>query len=96
MIDLLNAPLAELKSRKANKEEQALLTNGLLRTSSIFHYCSEKTLSKVSRLMNRAEFKQGEVLMHEGDPQHKLFILKEGKLARLRVVDNQIHQVCEE
>ncbi len=94
MIDLMRAPHTSLiRSRSANKDEQELLAKGLLRTSSIFHYASERTLSRVSKVMKRVEFKKGEVLLNEGDPQNKLFILKEGQLARLRTVDEQIHHV---
>ncbi len=96
MFALIHAPHAALNSRRADPDEQELLAKGLLRTSSVFHYASERTLSRVSKLMKRVEFKKGEVLMNEGDPQDKLFILKEGKLARLRSVDGQIHQVCGE
>ncbi len=96
MIDLINAPHMTRRSIIANKSERELLAKGLLRTSSIFHYASESTLTKVSRLMKKVEFKKGEVLLNEGDPQNRLFILKEGKLARLRVVEGQIHHVCEE
>ncbi len=93
MIDLVNAPHVTRRSVLADKDEQELLAKGLLRTSSIFHYASESTLKKVSRLMKKVDFKMGEVLLNEGDPQNKLFILKEGKLARLRTVDGQIHHV---
>ncbi|KAG5184158.1 hypothetical protein JKP88DRAFT_269771 [Tribonema minus] len=64
-----------------------------LRTARIFQHCSEANLRRIASEMKRMEFKAGEVLLEQGEPQSRVYMITEGSVARLRFVDDQLHQV---
>jgi hypothetical protein len=64
-----------------------------LRDASIFQHCSDDKLKKVVKHMRRLEFKAGEVLLEQGEPQDRVYLITEGSVARLRCVCVQ-QQCC--
>lgn len=72
--------------------EEAELTTAL-RNTSLFQYCRDKTLSDVIKRMKRVEFKEGEILLEQNDPQDRVFLIIHGSVARLRFIEGQLHQV---
>jgi len=64
-----------------------------MRSASLFKHASEDTLRKVAKKMGRLEFKKGDVLLDQGDPQERLYIIAEGSVTRLRYEANQYHHV---
>ncbi|CAM9244678.1 unnamed protein product [Phaeothamnion confervicola] len=74
----------------AEQQEELL---GCMREATLFKYCSDESLRKVSKHMQRLEFERGEVLMEQGEPQSKVFLIARGSVSRLRYVNDQLHQV---
>eukprot|EP00638_Chattonella_subsalsa_P006731 CAMPEP_0117745214 /NCGR_PEP_ID=MMETSP0947-20121206/7220_1 /TAXON_ID=44440 /ORGANISM="Chattonella subsalsa, Strain CCMP2191" /LENGTH=374 /DNA_ID=CAMNT_0005562309 /DNA_START=235 /DNA_END=1359 /DNA_ORIENTATION=+ len=43
--------------------------------------------------MGKLEFKKGDILLNQGDPQERIYVIAEGSVARLRYESNQYHHV---
>jgi len=74
-----------------NQEKKLLET---LRKSTMFKYCSEKSLLALMNSMKFEEFKKGDTLMRQGEEQSSAIIVVDGEVARLRVIDDQLHYMA--
>jgi len=74
-----------------NYEKELLLC---LRKSTMFKYCNERSRLSLANCMEVEYFKKGDVLMIQGEPQTSAIIIVEGKVARLRLVDDQLHHMA--
>jgi len=64
-----------------------------LRQSSIFKYCSENYLTEVAKNMRKVEFKANQILITQGEPQTKVYLLSSGTVVRLRFEGRQLHHI---
>eukprot|EP00516_Mucochytrium_quahogii_P009939 CAMPEP_0203772830 /NCGR_PEP_ID=MMETSP0099_2-20121227/4283_1 /ASSEMBLY_ACC=CAM_ASM_000209 /TAXON_ID=96639 /ORGANISM=" , Strain NY0313808BC1" /LENGTH=488 /DNA_ID=CAMNT_0050670519 /DNA_START=926 /DNA_END=2388 /DNA_ORIENTATION=+ len=74
------------------KYEKKLLEN--LRRSTMFRYCTESSRLTLANSMELEVFKKGDVLMIQGEPQSSAIIIVEGEVARLRLIDDQLHHMA--
>jgi len=78
----------------SNSKDIEECTN-LLKQSSMFHACSQPTLVKIAKDMEKVKFEPGEVILEQGWPQTKAFFIADGQIRRERVVNDQTHQVVD-
>mmetsp|Transcript_22459 Transcript_22459/g.44116 ORF Transcript_22459/g.44116 Transcript_22459/m.44116 type:complete len:515 (-) Transcript_22459:58-1602(-) len=74
------------------KYEAKLMEN--LRKSTMFRYCSEQSRLSLANSMELETFSKGDVLMIQGEPQTSAIIIVDGSVARLRLIDDQLHQMA--
>ncbi|CAM9522540.1 unnamed protein product [Discosporangium mesarthrocarpum] len=73
--------------------EQVSECASALRSASLFKYCSDESVKMMVQNMAREEFSKGEILLEQGEPQTRVFLITQGSVARLRFLDEQLHQV---
>lgn len=62
-----------------------------LRQSTMFCQCSEFHLRRVASRMQRREFSKGEMLMQQGEPQNRMFVVTAGTVQRTRYEAGRVH-----
>lgn len=73
--------------------EQEAEAGRCLRSATLFQFCSDESIQKVVKHMRREQFSEGEVLLEQGDPQSRVFLITQGSVSRLRYLNEQLHQV---
>eukprot|EP00904_Undaria_pinnatifida_P001603 jgi/Undpi1/11443/HiC_scaffold_30.g13740.m1 len=73
--------------------EQEAEASRCLRSATLFQFCSDESIMKVVKHMRREQFSEGEVLLEQGDPQSRVFLITQGSVSRLRYLNEQLHQV---
>lgn len=66
--------------------------DGLL-ASTMFAQLDEHNLRRVAARMHRVEYRRGEQLMHQGDPQHNMYIVTRGTVKRVRYEAGRQHSI---
>ncbi|CAM9917439.1 unnamed protein product, partial [Pylaiella littoralis] len=64
-----------------------------LRGTTMFKFCSDESILSIVEHMRREQFSEGEVLLEQGDPQSRVFLITQGSVSRLRYLNEQLHQV---
>ncbi|CAM9413534.1 unnamed protein product [Scytosiphon promiscuus] len=64
-----------------------------LRSTTMFKFCSDESITRVVEHMRREQFSEGEVLLEQGDPQSRVFLITQGSVSRLRYLNSKLHQV---
>lgn len=62
-----------------------------LRASTMFAQLDEHNLRRVAARMHRVEYKKGDLLMHQGDPQVNMYIVTRGTVKRVRYESGRYH-----
>ncbi|CAM9691753.1 unnamed protein product [Ectocarpus fasciculatus] len=80
-------------TRRPLTAEQKAEAARCLRSTTLFKFCSDESIVKVVEHMTREPFSEGEVLLEQGDPQTRVFLITQGSVSRLRYLNEQLHQV---
>ncbi len=75
-----------------NKYEKTLMAN--LGKSTMFKYCSQQSKLALANSMELEPFKKGDVLSVQGEPQTSAIVVVEGQVARLRLINDQLHHMA--
>lgn len=62
-----------------------------LRSSTMFAQLDDHNMRRVASRMERVEYKKGDILMHQGDPQRSMYIVTRGSVKRVRYEAGRQH-----
>jgi len=65
----------------------------LLKKSILFRDVEYSHLEALAQNMEKKVYKRGDILISEGEPQKKLFVIKQGEAIREKKINGQVHHI---
>jgi CRP-like cAMP-binding protein len=65
----------------------------LLAKSVLFRHASEAQLKEICKQAHKRQYKKGDILAKEGDPQSRMFVIQNGSIVREKVIGGQVHLI---
>lgn len=72
-------------------EKEIHLCIETLKLTPWFMFCSEKTLKAVAKKMKKETFHTGDIIIQQGVPHEKMWVVSSGSVARWRHINDKNH-----